>query len=91
MGNFPAAVIIAVGASRVFLAWMAGANASFVELDPCDDWGDIFSGCSGIAGSIFSFVVGTIPGMPVVLNGLQAFAVNVLLFWAIRQVISGVG
>lgn len=91
MGGFPVAVLVGVGMSRLWLAFMASMSPEYLQLGECNSWTDLITGCGGLAGAVLSFTVGTIPGMPPLLNLAQVFMVNVMLFWAVRQFISGVG
>lgn len=62
MGNLERLLTFAV-LSRIVFAITAGAEATFSEVEPCDDFVDVLTGCGDTVTSVMtSLVLGTIPG-----------------------------
>lgn len=89
MSSFGAGVFVGLIMARVFLAFFNGSGAFTVDIDYCDDWTDFFNGCDGPIGALQGFFVGTISGMPVLLNTAQVALQNVLIVFAVRDFVAG--
>lgn len=94
MGQLEKLLVFAV-ASRVILAFAAGVESEFNEIEPCEDLVDLLTGCGDTFSSITtSLLLGTIPGPDVPLlalaNAILVVVVPGLTILAIVKLARGV-
>lgn len=85
--NSPVRPVIIIVCARVFLAIVAGTAGEVETIPPCDDLGDVLTGCTGTIGAISGLVLGTIAGAPAAVNAIIAFIQTAYLIWAILRLV----
>lgn len=79
---------------RTVLALAAGAEATFTEIEPCDGFADIVTGCGDTTSSIMtSLVLGTIPGPAwpwlVLVNAVLVVGYAGLVIFSVLRLVRG--
>lgn len=61
-------LVVTLLLAHAWLAYSSYEAVSFVDLPPCDDFLDVLGGCGDTVSAVASLVLGTVVGVPALVN-----------------------